>query len=585
MHMPRKQTLTEQNIISQIANKTKKMGGFMNGQSMVKRILTMLLVCFSSFLLLAASTSAADWPNFRGPVSNSGASSETINLPLVEQWHSQAPDIEENGVVVADGIAYITTDDGELHAFNVATGFNVPGFPITIPRSYSTPAVDPANDRVYVLTSGTLYAIQLDGTTAWTRAVGSTGTNYSQGPITEDGFVYFKAGVSLHKYNAAGTLQWMSPAGGPNTQPAIMGDYVYVNTTVGQIRRFNKATGVEDLSGNYPILVGATQESSLTAINGKLFFKSNLLYAYNAADGSLVWSQPAGGNGTYSLSPAVSGGVVYVYGYDGKLYAFNENTGVTMAGFPTALLGAGANDRNWSSPAVAGDKVFVAAGTTQKLKVVGAAGTAMAGQVLEEHLAFSTDPQGFDLCSPAISDCYVFAMLDGGGLYAYFGGCGEPPQGTLSINGGADCTESQMVTLTLGNGDDPNVVEMRISEDPFFSGVPWVPYTETSMFTLSPGFGSKTVFAQLKDNVGVLSNVFSATISYQEICQVDEEVKCDVDGDGDIDKLDLRVISRARNQPASGPDDPRDADGDGVITPRDVKACIPQCTLPGCAIQ
>jgi hypothetical protein len=59
---------------------------------------------------------------------------------------------------------------------------------------------------------------------------------------------------------------------------------------------------------------------------------------------------------------------------------------------------------------------------------------------------------------------------------------------------------------------------------------------------------------------------------------------CDVEPDGDIDKLDLRAISRSRNQPATGPDDPMDADGDGVITVRDVKACIPQCTLPGCAI-
>lgn len=59
---------------------------------------------------------------------------------------------------------------------------------------------------------------------------------------------------------------------------------------------------------------------------------------------------------------------------------------------------------------------------------------------------------------------------------------------------------------------------------------------------------------------------------------------CDVDGDGDIDRLDLSLISRSRNQPATGADDPRDANGDGVITPLDVKLCIPQCTLPGCAI-
>ena len=59
---------------------------------------------------------------------------------------------------------------------------------------------------------------------------------------------------------------------------------------------------------------------------------------------------------------------------------------------------------------------------------------------------------------------------------------------------------------------------------------------------------------------------------------------CDVDGDGDVDRADLSLISRSRNQPASGQDDPRDANGDGIITPADVIACIPQCSRPGCAL-
>lgn len=59
---------------------------------------------------------------------------------------------------------------------------------------------------------------------------------------------------------------------------------------------------------------------------------------------------------------------------------------------------------------------------------------------------------------------------------------------------------------------------------------------------------------------------------------------CDVDLDGDIDKLDLALISRARGQQAL-PGDPRDADGDGMITPNDVKVCIPRCTRANCAIQ
>jgi hypothetical protein len=58
---------------------------------------------------------------------------------------------------------------------------------------------------------------------------------------------------------------------------------------------------------------------------------------------------------------------------------------------------------------------------------------------------------------------------------------------------------------------------------------------------------------------------------------------CDADDDGDIDRLDLRVISRARGQVAL-PNDPRDANQDGMISPSDTKVCIPLCTLAGCAI-
>lgn len=60
---------------------------------------------------------------------------------------------------------------------------------------------------------------------------------------------------------------------------------------------------------------------------------------------------------------------------------------------------------------------------------------------------------------------------------------------------------------------------------------------------------------------------------------------CDVDGDGDIDKLDLALISRARGQRSTGPTDPRDADGDGLITPNDAKVCLARCTRPNCATQ
>lgn len=59
---------------------------------------------------------------------------------------------------------------------------------------------------------------------------------------------------------------------------------------------------------------------------------------------------------------------------------------------------------------------------------------------------------------------------------------------------------------------------------------------------------------------------------------------CDVDGDGDIDKLDINEVFAARGQNASAADDPRDADGNGVITSRDGRMCSLQCDAARCAI-
>ena len=70
-----------------------------------------------------------------------------------------------------------------------------------------------------------------------------------------------------------------------------------------------------------------------------------------------------------------------------------------------------------------------------------------------------------------------------------------------------------------------------------------------------------------------------------DFCDEDggEGLVCDVDGNGQVDVFDLRAIMAARNSPASGPDDPRDADGDGVITANDARVCVLECTNSRCA--
>jgi predicted extracellular nuclease len=57
----------------------------------------------------------------------------------------------------------------------------------------------------------------------------------------------------------------------------------------------------------------------------------------------------------------------------------------------------------------------------------------------------------------------------------------------------------------------------------------------------------------------------------------------DVDGDGDVDRNDVNAIAAARNQPASGIDDPRDLNGDTVINALDARIDATLCTRAGCA--
>ncbi len=62
-------------------------------------------------------------------------------------------------------------------------------------------------------------------------------------------------------------------------------------------------------------------------------------------------------------------------------------------------------------------------------------------------------------------------------------------------------------------------------------------------------------------------------------------VRCDIDSDNDVDRNDIDLIMAARNTPASGFDDPRDSDGNGIINANDSRQCVLQCTHSRCAIQ
>ena len=167
-----------------------------------------------------------------------------------------------------------------------------------------------------------------------------------------------------------------------------------------------------------------------------------------------------------------------------------------------------------------------------------------------------------------------------------------------------DCPDGEDIKARIGNGGS-NVAAAPVNVA-FYDGDPNSGGTlldvvqttqnldpgefEDVTLMVSPSQGPLTICAVADDDGTGAETVNECDEENNQCCsELDiscaQEVLCDVNADGDIDRTDVRTILLNRNQPASGPDDPMDADGDGQITIRDAKICIGQCTNPRCASQ
>jgi len=86
-----------------------------------------------------------------------------------------------------------------------------------------------------------------------------------------------------------------------------------------------------------------------------------------------------------------------------------------------------------------------------------------------------------------------------------------PTLSSASINAGAANATNRNVTITVVATNNPG--EILLSEDSNFSGASWVPYVASNPFTLSAGFGNKTIYVQLRNSFGD-SSVVSDSIQY-----------------------------------------------------------------------
>ena len=61
-----------------------------------------------------------------------------------------------------------------------------------------------------------------------------------------------------------------------------------------------------------------------------------------------------------------------------------------------------------------------------------------------------------------------------------------------------------------------------------------------------------------------------------------EGAMCDIDGDNSVDKNDIALVLKRRNQSATS-NDPADSDRDGKITATDARLCVAKCDRAQCA--
>ena len=84
------------------------------------------MIAFFLATLLAASIPAqappAAWPQFRGSPPLHGTTDATLPPTLRLLWTYEAGDAIESSAAIADGVVYVGSQTGDLHAVNLADG-------------------------------------------------------------------------------------------------------------------------------------------------------------------------------------------------------------------------------------------------------------------------------------------------------------------------------------------------------------------------------------------------------------------------------------------------------------------------------
>ena len=350
----------------------------------MKRMMVLGLLAAVPFLTPAQST-------FHGNVARTGVFADPGPARQgTVQWAFKTGGPIVTSPAIVDGVVYIASLDGHLHAIDQETGKEIWKFKSRMPIA-SSPAV--AGGMLYFVSStGSLAAIDVKtGQPKWVFAaeyekkfeaknlhgyppaaqtIPDAWDIFTSSPAVVDGTVYFGSGDgNVYAVDAeAGLVRWKFPTKDVvHSSPAVVGGTVYIGSWDSNLYAIDAETGQQR---------GAFQAGLDPAIHNQVGFQS---------------------------SPAVVDGTVYIGCRDAHVYAIDAATGRKKWDYPTS--------KSWviGTPAVRDGMVYV--GTSDSSRF-------MALDAKTGRLRFNFDAKAYMFSSAALAGGLAYVGDHNGRLYA-----------------------------------------------------------------------------------------------------------------------------------------------------------------------
>ena len=172
------------------------------------RVFSIATLIAAAVVSASAQAPASAWPQFRGSPALLGTAETTLPSTLKLLWTYDAGDAIESSAAIVDGVVYVGSQTGELHAVNLSDGSSKWKYKASADGiGESSPAV--AGGLVYVGDlSGTLHAVDAaTGKSVWTF---KTDGEVKSSPVVT-GDTVLVGSYDSHLYALAaktGALQW-----------------------------------------------------------------------------------------------------------------------------------------------------------------------------------------------------------------------------------------------------------------------------------------------------------------------------------------------------------------------------------------